>query len=196
MNELRELIEANQNCNGGGLAVGITGQYVSNRHALATMDEDKLTAGAMAKKLSKIVGKKISARELVQLHILATNEEPEYHHAGFIPGQKRMAKTYFFRLSKIDALMEMVKNSEALQKEHEERESEIISGFSFHWESDYNGKYGRKRNYKVLDVFRGERRHAPNQLTIIRDEHEFSKWKAIEGRKYYGWDEPRSGDIQ
>lgn len=196
MNELIGLIEANQNCNGGGLAVAVTGQYVSNRHALATMDCDKLTAGQMSKKLSKLAGKKISARELVELYRIKVGE-PEWHHAGFIPGQKRMARTYFFEVTEIESLTELVKNADAIFAERDKKDAQPVTGFYYVWDYDYNGnRFGKKRNFKVLRAFKGIERDKPSKNFTECSEDDYLKFKAIEGKCYYGWDEPGFKDIR
>lgn len=71
-------------------------QGASNRHIEARNDADKLTAGEMAKELSRELKRKILAR---QISYLAT----EWHHAGMYWNkvQKKMMgkRVYFFRVS-------------------------------------------------------------------------------------------------
>lgn len=66
---------------------------VSERHAEARHDANKLTAGELAEKMRK-AGLDVSAAELKPL-------APEWHHSGWIPGPRRfggskMGRTYFF----------------------------------------------------------------------------------------------------
>lgn len=64
MNEQTEQIEGLQNCNGGGLATAATGKHQSCRHALASMDTDKMTVGEFAKFLKKKRKLKFQQRKL------------------------------------------------------------------------------------------------------------------------------------
>lgn len=89
-------IESNKNCNGGGLALNITGKYESNRHAIAKIE--KKTFGDVCKFLKSKKGGNfdISAKQLLNIYC-DVNGEPEWHHAGFLPKSYGggMKKTYF-----------------------------------------------------------------------------------------------------
>lgn len=54
-----------QNTNGGGLSISVTGRYISVRHELARIN-GKSTAGETAKHLTKQIGRKIYAKEVVE----------------------------------------------------------------------------------------------------------------------------------
>lgn len=96
MENLIEQLEENKNCNGGGLAVNITGRYESNRHAIAKIE--KVTFGDCVKFLKTKKGGSfaITANDLLDAYRLVKGE-PEWHHAGFLPKSYGggMKKTYF-----------------------------------------------------------------------------------------------------
>jgi hypothetical protein len=190
----------NQNETGGGLAVNITGKYVSNRHAIAK-ESGKLTAGEAAKILSKILNIKISAKELVAGYKLINGCEPEWHHAGFYKGNhgSTMGRTFFFTNEQIEALAPRWPEIEIKQKEIEIKLQvaieTMIKGFYYSWDYDYSGRYGKKVNYKVLAIYEGNEIGKPRNFTTCTDV-EFEQAKSKAGKKYYGWDEPKISEFQ
>lgn len=177
-------------------------KYVSVNHVIAS--RTKMTAGEASKKLKKL-GINISAKELVNnFKILGRN--PEWHHSGFYKSSKgsKMGKTYFFTDDDIIWYTEkhkefntpeyQTKIKEEIKKEEIKKES-IIKGCYYTWDYDYNGKYGKKRNYKVLSTYIGPETTKPNNFTHLTDD-EFEIAKSKEGKKYFGWDEPSKIDFQ
>ena len=65
----------------------------------------------------------------------------------------------------------------------------IIKGVYYTWSSDYNGYRGKKRNFKVLQVYEGNELSKPQNFIALNDV-EFDKAKTMVGKKYIGWDEP------
>lgn len=187
-------LESIQNENGGGLSVSITGKYTSVRHAIAK-ENGKLTAGDAAKMLSKLIKTKVSAKEIVKAYTLIIGREPEWHHAGFYKGAhgSKMGRTFFFE----DFLVETLASrwSEAAVKQAEfdvavkVKTETIIKGFYYEWDHDYNGKYGKKRNFKVLKSYNGSELSQPRNFTSCNDV-QFSNVLKSENKKYFGWDEP------
>lgn len=81
-----------------GLSYAYTGKYTSDRHE-AALRNGKLTAGQMAKKLSKELGRKIYANDIKEY-------ADEWHHSGFYKGRngRTMGRTYFFNESSLETL--------------------------------------------------------------------------------------------
>ena len=80
-----------------GLAnqIGLTSKVVSERHYIAS--QTKLTAGEASKILSKALGIKVGAKELVESFKLIYNKEPEWHHSGFY--KSTMGRTFFLLMT-------------------------------------------------------------------------------------------------
>lgn len=174
-------LKNNQNSNGGGLATNITGKFESNRHALAKL-EGKRTAGEVASKLRKL-GYNYYAKDVKLVC-------EEWHHAGLLPKNLGggMAKTYFTR--KQDA--EILNDLEALKNKHIEVKKEVLSnetGFYYEWGSDYNGQYGKKRNFKICRWFNGEGVTPKNFTKCTKEQFENANLK--DGQIFYGWSEPK-----
>ena len=169
-----------------------TGKYTSERHERA-VQSGKLTAGQAAKIISKITGEKVSAKQLKQY-------STEWHHSGFY--SKGMGKTYFFTDEQINNLADNWNQlkAESIQKElkikaiEDEKRNSIIQGFYFTWDYDYNGSYGKKRNFKVLKFYSGNELNKPINFTSLTFE-EYEKAISKQGQKYYGWDEPTKNNI-
>ena len=174
---------------------GLSNKYVSERHHYAS--QEKLTAGGASKKLKK-EGINLSAKETVEAFKLLNNCETEWHHAGFYKnnGKSTMGRTFFFSEEEINEIKERFAEIEVAKKQQEmekERKSETqIFGFYYNWTHDYSGNYGKKRNHKILAIYRGSELNKPKNFTLLISEKEFekAKAKAKEGKKYYGWDEP------
>src|SRR5690606_9839620 len=111
-NSFEDDIVQNMNANGGGLAVNITGRYESNRKALADLDNEKRTAGEVAKSLRKD-GHAIYAAEIKKVC-------EEWHHAGFKPKSAGggMARTFYTSKSNAQVLedLEKLRKEEARKK--------------------------------------------------------------------------------
>lgn len=173
-------------------------KYVSVNHVNAS--QTKITAGEASKKLKKL-GINISAKELVNnFKILGKN--PEWHHSGFYKSnnKSKMGKTYFFTDDDINWYIEKQKEFNTPEYQEEIKKEEIkkettIKGFYYIWDYDYNGKYGKKRNYKVLSTYIGPETNKPNNFKYLNDD-EFEIAKSKEGKKYFGWDEPSKIDFQ
>jgi hypothetical protein len=177
METMKNQIRNNQNVNGGGLAVNITGRYESNRKTLADLDGNKRTAGQVAQSLRRS-GHKITATMVKRVCT-------EWHHAGFIPGRKGMARVYYTTLSNVEILDAI----EELNKKEEELYNSVVTGFYYEWSFDYGGRYGKKRNYKVCRWYEGSELDKPRNLTNCTRE-EFDKSALYEGKEFFGWDEP------
>lgn len=96
----------NENRGGGTFFGDYLRQGASNRHLEARADENKLTAGKMAKVLSQILKRKVLASDISHL---AT----EWHHAGVFYNKytKRTSgkKVFFFTKNDINRLTEILK---------------------------------------------------------------------------------------
>lgn len=191
---MTQLINSIYNDNGGGLSFEVTGKYTSCRHELARL-EGKLTAGEAAKSINKILKVKATARDLVDGYRLLTGREPEWHHAGFYKGRrgKTMGRTFFFSADQIENLIEnwaTIAQKKAEESAEKEKQAQTyVKGFYYDWDFDYNGRYGRRRNHKVLRAYEGPEINKPKNFTPC-DDKAFEVVKSKVGRKYYGWDEP------
>jgi hypothetical protein len=182
---------------------GLTGKCVSERHYYAS--QSKLTAGEAARLLSRKTGSKMLAKDVKGLYLTHFGHEPEWHHSGFYQGAggRTMGRTFFLSEEEVDVLAEnyvaITKKmaDDILRKENEERRKRetVVMGFYYTWESDYGGRYGRKQNYKVLHSYEGNELHMPDDFTPC-DAETFEKVKAKEGKRYYGWDEPKIQEFQ
>jgi hypothetical protein len=184
-----------QNENGGGLSVSVTGKYTSVRHELARIN-GKLTAGETAKYLTKEIGSKIYAKEVVEAYKLLKGSEPEWHHAGFYKGStgSTMGRTFFFNDDDLKFLIDNWTKIPEVEKQKIEEGFETINGFYYEWESDMNGYRGKRRNFKVLKAFEGLKRNKPKNFTSCTQE-QFYKVEQLEGKEYYGWDEPKLSEF-
>jgi hypothetical protein len=85
--------------------IGMSDKFVSENHAIASME--KMTAGEVSSlfKKSKII---ISAKEIISLYHDMTGSYPEWHHSGFykVGGRSRMGKTYFFSNDEVRRMQE------------------------------------------------------------------------------------------
>lgn len=183
---MKKLIIENQNINGGGLAIDITGKFESNRNALAKLNAEKRTAGEVLKSLRK-KGLTIFLKEIKPLM-------EEWHHAGVLPKKfgGGMAKAYHTKKSDKMILFELHKldlEKEASKKLDDIKRKNKIFGYYFVWDSDHSGRYGKKINFKVARFYKGSEFHKPKNLTVI-SRYRYNKLKHNEGEKFYGWDEP------
>jgi hypothetical protein len=198
-NQYEESLDRVSNENGGGLSVAVTGKYTSVRHERAKIS-GKLTAGEAAKEL-RSRGIKVSAKELVEVFRLLNGYDPEWHHAGFYKVDKKstMGRTFFFTSEQIDEIEERFPEVEGIKvKEEAERkakEENKIKGFYYSWDYDYNGRNGKKRNYKVLGIYEGSELNAPRNFCSLEDAA-FERARTQEGKKYFGWDEPNWRDFE
>jgi len=173
--------------------VGLSSKVVSERHHYAS--QVKMTAGQAAAKLRKL-GYQIKARELVKGWELLTGREPEWHHSGFYKGsqKKTMGRTFFFSDEQFATIQERITEIQDLLKKQEAEKKvkaeTIIRGFFYEWDFDYSGRYGKKRNYKVLRTYEGSALNTPRNFTRVDDPKVFENVTFAEGRRYYGWDEP------
>lgn len=179
--------------------VGLSNQYVSERHAIASQS-DKLKAGAASLQLKKR-GLILSAKEVVSAFKLLTGREPEWHHAGFYKGSagSTMGRTFFFSQEDVDMLFSRYNEIDAIiEKQNAEieiKKATTVKGFYFVWDHDYSGNYGKKRNFKVLKTYEGSEIGKPHGFVSLSDA-EFDQAVMAEGRKYYGWDEPSKSEFQ
>jgi hypothetical protein len=183
------------------LSIEQTGKHTSQRHQQA-IEEGKLTAGQAAKKLSKATGQKVLAKQLIQLYELHFGYNPEWHHSGFYKGgsgKSTMGKTWFFSECEIENLAKIDVKTLLTPATPPEMQSPIVKGFYYKWESDYGGKYGKKRNVKILHTYEGPIAEAPKHFVEL-NEAQFQK--AVEICKsrflstYVGWEEPKSSDFE
>lgn len=195
-------LERIANENGGGLSVSVTGRYTSVRHEKARLNADKMTAGEAAKALRKR-GVKATGKQLVALYrLLHHGRDPEWHHAGFIPGDKGggMGRTYFFRTADLDKLAENAerlpalvearqKAKDAAAAEKAARDAQAVTGIGWRW-VEGRGAYGRKIWTKALVVYQGPEGGKPAKGWIPCDQDTYDRAKPHEGRIYTGRDEP------
>jgi hypothetical protein len=109
--------------NGGGLSLDVSGKYTSVRHELAR-ESGKLTAGEAAKKISKELKLKVSAKEVVSAYETLNGCEPEWHHAGFYRnsrGKSTMGRTFFFTKEEVDALIAGWSNLAVIQMQKDQK---------------------------------------------------------------------------
>ncbi|MEI6752361.1 MAG: hypothetical protein WCK78_04265 [Paludibacter sp.] len=176
---------------------GLSTKVVSERHHYAS--QSKMTAGDVAKMLRK-KGFTISAKEVKEAYILLNGREPEWHHAGFYKGAKgsTMGRTLFFTETEAEHIAENFDKISVLKAEQEAniqvKKETIVKGVFYSWDFDYNGKYGKKRNYKVLGTFEGSELGKPNNFITLTDE-QFAKAETMVGKKYFGWDEPSRSEF-
>lgn len=170
---------------------GLSSKVVSERHHRASQHENKMTAGQAATELRK-QGFQIKARELVKAWELLTGREPEWHHSGFYKSTSgsRMGRTFFFTTEQVQEVAERFSEIQELQARQEEKEQKTVKGFFYVWDHDYSGKYGRKTNFKILQIYEGSAERTPRNFTEVTDQIIFENVKLEEGKKYYGWDEP------
>ena len=195
-----QILHSIANENSGGLSVSVSGKYTSVRHELAKVD-GKLTAGEAAKKVSKALKIKVSAKELKEAFTLIFARQPEWHHSGFYKAAGRkstMGRTFFFTEEQCDKLVESwatvaVKKAEKEAQIQVKRET-VVFGFYYQWQSDYGGNYGKKRNFKVLFAYKGSALSIPSNFTSCSEES-YMKAKELEGKKYFGWDEPKISEF-
>ncbi|MDR0793587.1 MAG: hypothetical protein LBE82_09795 [Chitinophagaceae bacterium] len=170
--------------------LGLTSKVVSERHFYAS--QTKCTAGEAANLLSKN-GFKISAKELVNLYRSYYGYEPEWHHSGFYKsnfGKSTMSRTFFFsdeQISYIQTNWTAIHNAVANKQEEIEKEnllqkSLFIFGFYWVWQSDYGGRYGKKRWFKVLHAFEGSEFDMPTKNFTTCSEEEFEVVKTKSGK--------------
>lgn len=174
--------------------IGLTEKVVSEKHYYAS--QSKYTAGSAAKIISKEIGQKVLAKELVHAYKLINGRDPEWHHSGFYKPKGKsstMGRTFFFSEEDIDNMVtkwsEVGLKKMQIEVERQRKEETIITGFYYRWESDYNGYRGKRRNFKVLAVYEGNELNKPSNFTTC-DREVFEKVRELAGKKYYGWDEP------
>jgi hypothetical protein len=187
--------------------IGLSTKVVSERHFIAS--QTKYTAGEVAKLISKTLklkgNLKASAKEVISAFKLLRGREPEWHHSGFYKGKSGsiMGRTFFFCQDDVDYLTKewmdiMFVNecatTEQIQTELAVKKETIVKGFYYEWDHDYSGNYGRKVNFKVLRVYEGCELNTPRNFTRLED-HQYFKATTMAGKKYYGWDEPKTSDF-
>jgi hypothetical protein len=178
--------------------IGLSTKVVSERHFIAS--QTKLTAGEAAKKLSKLLKFKISAKEIIAGYKNLNGRDPEWHHSGFYKSAKgsTMGRTFFFDENDIQFLSENWVIIESIENEHkteiERKKLIIVFGFYYAWDYNYSGNYGKKVNFKVLKTFTGSVLNTPRNFTAC-DENVYELAKTKEGKKYFGWDEPKISDF-
>ena len=160
--------------------LGLTNKVVSERHYYASLH--KLTAGEAAKDLSKVVGKKVSAKDIKELYTEQFGKEMEWHHSGFYKGKygNTMGRTFF--ISK-DELEIITKNFNSLNP------SRIVYAYYWIWEK-VSGKW-----CKILKSFCGKKTELPQNSTIC-DEFTYKVVVKREGTTYHGWEEPQDSDFK
>lgn len=184
---MKNLIQENQNANGGGLATGITGLFESNRNALAKMDVEKRTAGEVAQSLRK-KGHEIYAKDLKPLM-------DEWHHAGKLPKHLGggMAKVYYTAKTdnEILLMLEEQEKEKIAQKElNRKLKRRVCYGYYWVWDSDNYSSYGKRRNFKRTVFYKGNQLDKPQQNFTELSKKNYEALKHHEGEKTFGWDEP------
>ncbi len=181
------------------MALSSSGKKVSERHEIAS--QTKKTAGQAATILKKN-GITVTAKSLIENYALFYKSYPEWHHSGFYKkgSKSTMGKTYFFTQKEIDQFEKDWTKIQTLIEE-KRKEAEIqrktkIKGFYYYWDYDYNGRYGKKQNFKVLGIYEGSELGKPKNFTQIKNKKQFDIVKSWNGKKYYGWDEPSLSDFK
>lgn len=182
-----------------------TGKYTSANHE-AAIQSGRLTAGEAAKIISKQIGKKVLAKQVLASYRALNGFDPEWHHSGFYSNGSRkkvMGRTWFLEDAEVSELaakwvelQEKIIEDDFRQAQEEKKALETdIQGFYYVWDYDYGGYHGKKRNYKVLKAYEGNELEAPKKNFTPCDLAEFEAVKLFEGRAYYGWDEPSHADF-
>jgi hypothetical protein len=178
--------------------VGLSTKVVSERHYYAS--QTKKSAGEVVKILKK-KHCNISAKDLVNCFTKLNGREPEWHHSGFYKGKhgSTMGRTFFFSDEQISEIEEKFVEYKMLNNkikiEHQQKIETKTKGFYYTWDYDYSGRYGKKRNHKVLNVYEGNELNKPKKFVELSDQ-EFEIAKQKIGEKYYGWDEPQINEFQ
>lgn len=178
--------------------LGLTNKVVSERHHYAS--QSKLKASEAAKQLSKLVGVKVSAKEIVSGYKTIHGREPEWHHSGFYKkaNMNTMGRTFFFTDDEVTMLaerwVEIPIKTEQKEKESQVKRETIVKGFYFIWDSQ-RGARGRKVNFKRLQTYEGPELNTPSNFTRLSDVA-FETAKTKEGKEYFGWDEPRINEFE
>lgn len=125
------------------------GKVVSERHAEAK-DSGMLTAGQIAKLITKKFGEKIKAAEL-------RFYADEWHHSGFYKGNNgsTMGRTYFFKPPSEEHLQWLFDEVMRDRKEIAELEAEQdVERYFFEtgFEKRYDGPRGRKRWQPIAKI--------------------------------------------
>lgn len=178
-----------QNENGGGLSNAVTGKYTSVRHELARLD-GKLTAGEAAKKISKALKIKVTAKEV---QAFCT----EWHHSGFYKasgGKKKiMGRTWFIEAEEVNELIvTWNEKSDAMKKEREEKEKkgrEIVRGWYVRFNREAVNRFGELGYRTYLGVYEGERKGIPNHFTEL-SEAGYNNALKQEGRRLEAYEKP------
>ena len=177
------------------LAFEESGKYVSENHYIAS--KSKLTAGEAVKVIFKKTKIKILAKELQKLYFQEFNKEMEWHHGGFyISNQKgkQMGKTYFISEKDLEQIIDNIDKLLSIisLKSKKNIDTTNVFGFYYIWETDYNGngKYGKKRTFKILQIYEGIKENKPKNFTEVTERDLFEKIKKYIGKTYFGWSEP------
>ena len=182
--------------------IGLSGKYVSERHYYAS--QEKMTAGEAAKLLTRQVGTKVLAKDVKSLYLIHYGHEPEWHHSGFYAGThgKTMGRTWFVSHEELQTLADnyaaiVQKRDEQArrQADEEKRQREtMVTGFYWTWDYDYSGPYGKKRTFKTLHAYEGSEWNKPNNFTSC-DPALLPAIRAKAGKKYFGWEEPKTDEF-
>ena len=183
---------------------GLTNKCVSERHYHASLV--KMTVGEAAKYITKKVGRKVLAKDVKDLYLTHYGQTPEWHHSGFYKGGKgrTMGRTFFLSedeaqtlVDNYQTLVQKLASRLAKQSVEETRQRETVTtGFYWTWGSDYGGSYGKKRKFKVLHAYEGNELSIPSSNFTPCDASLLPAIKANEGKKYFGWDEPKLEEFE
>ena len=198
METLKDAVISLQNYNGGGLATDATGKFESCRHALAKLDNEKITLGQAATKVRAYLKKQglnitINVNYLLNVYQKINNRLPEWHHAGMLPKHYGggMKKTYFINVKDVEQLINyiVINANYTVTGLQEQEQEQIIYGYYWVWEQ-YTGNYGKKKWAKRLEFFEGKKSNAPakNFTEISKQTYLDNKIKA--GKLFYGFDTP------
>ncbi len=176
---------------------------VSERHYAAS--QEKLTAGEAAKYITKRVGSKVLAKDVKCLYLTHYGREPEWHHSGFYQGGrgKTMGRTFFLSEEEAQtladhyaALVQKHTDQQMRREQEEHRKSgHRVCGFYWTWDHDYKGNYGKKRTFKVLQVYEGDELNAPARNFTPCTPEQLEAIRPHVGRQYFGWEEPSINDF-
>ena len=175
------------------LAFEESGKYVSENHYIAS--KSKLTAGEAVKVILKKTKIKILAKELPKLYYQQFNNPMEWHHSGFYSSNqkgKQMGRTYFISEKELEQIIDNINEllSIICLSEKPKIDTTNVFGFYYIWVYDYEGNYGKKRTFKILQTYEGIKRYAPKNFTEVTERDLFEKINTCVGKKYFGWSEP------
>lgn len=181
------------------MALANNGKYVSERHDLATKKENLATVGNFNKVLKKQAITDYTSKQIVEM-FKHSGTNLEWHHSGFYG--KNMGKTYFISekqqeyFLKNHKKMDVNMHESILEQKHQTavKRSNVLFGFYWIFEANYNGRYGKKQFGKRLKWCETNENDKPKNFTSTTFEiYENNKQK---DNYYTGWEVPTISEFE